>query len=123
MDIANMLDTLADYQHEVAVRRMAYEERRDSIIAQLKPELDALDAEFQPAIADAEDRIASMEATIKQATLENAASVKGRFLQAVWSKGRVSWDTKKLDGLLIVLPQLGTCRTEGSPSVSIRRIA
>ncbi|CAK0771531.1 hypothetical protein CCP3SC15_4350001 [Gammaproteobacteria bacterium] len=40
---------------------------------------------------------------------------------AVYTKGRVSWDSKKLDGMMILVPELASARKEGEPSVSIRK--
>lgn len=76
----------------------------------------------KPPLQDLATAIAEQEAAVKAAVLTHGASVKGAHLQAVWSKGRVSWDTKKLDGLMIAVPQLAQCRSEGAPSVSIRKV-
>lgn len=122
MNIEQLLDQLAEYQHALDAQRITWEQQRDTILAPLKAELAALDAEYEPSMAAAQEMIASLEATVKEAVLEHGASVKGTHLHAVWSKPRVSWDTRKLDGLMIALPQLKECRTEGTPSVSIRRV-
>jgi hypothetical protein len=49
-------------------------------------------------------------------------SVKGELLQAVFSKGRTSWDTKKLEGYAIAHPELKELKKTGKPSVSIREV-
>ena len=47
-------------------------------------------------------------------------SVKGARLMAVWNKGRVSWDGKKLDGMRALIPQLNEARKVADPTVTIR---
>ena len=47
-------------------------------------------------------------------------TVKGDHLQAVWSKGRASWDDKALMGYTKAHPELLEFRKQGEPSVSIR---
>jgi hypothetical protein len=59
---------------------------------------------------------------VKEQVLTKGSTAKGKYLMAVWSKGRVSWDSKTLDGLALILPQITTARKEGEPSVSFRKI-
>lgn len=63
---------------------------------------------------------------IKAETAFVAHTVKGDGFQAVWSKGRTSWDTK---GLVSLIPEVedeelqqkfASCQKTGRPSVSIR---
>jgi hypothetical protein len=122
MTITEMLNQLAEMRATVDFYRMTWEQRRNEILVPVKTQLIELDAEFEPMVETAQERIAEMEAQVKQAVLQHGASVKGNHLQAVWMKGRTSWDTRKLDGLMIALPQLKECRSEGTPSVSIRTV-
>ncbi len=69
-----------------------------------------------------EGKISELEEQAKQAVLEAGDTVKGGALQAVYSKPRVTWDSKQLDGLMIVIPELAQARKVGQPSVSIRKI-
>lgn len=122
MTITEMLNELAELRSAFDYYSMTWELRRDEVLAPVKTQLADLDAEFQPMLDEAREKAIELEAQIKNAVLQHGASVKGQRYQAVWSKGRVSWDTKKLDGLMIALPQLKECRTEGLPSVSIRSV-
>ena len=117
-----LLDLLADLRAAADKCRLDWETARDAILAPVKPQLADLDAEYTPMLAEVQAKLADAESLVKEAVLREGASVKGKHLHAIWSKGRVSWDTKKLDGLMIALPQLNDCRTEGQPSVSIRTI-
>lgn len=64
--------------------------------------------------------IAELETDIKADVLSGGETVKGARLMAVWNKGRVSWDGKKLDGMRALIPQLDTARKVSDPTVTIR---
>jgi hypothetical protein len=81
-----------------------------------------ISAEFAGKVEAANANIAKLTAAVKAEVIKAGQTVKGKFLQAVYVKGRVTWDTAKLDGLMILLPQLKDARKEGEPSITIRRI-
>lgn len=87
---------------------------------EIKAELEAIEAEFSDKSEGARLNIEELEAQIKHYVIEHGASVKGEFLHAVYSKPRVSWDTKILDGMIALIPQIAEAKKFGSPSVSIR---
>ncbi len=122
MTIIAMLDELAELRDQENVLRLDYAAMHASILAPVQAEIAALDAEYMPKSEAIATRIAEMETAVKAAVLAHGASVKGAHLHAIWTKGRVSWDSKKLDGLMIAVPQLKECRSEGAPSVSLRNI-
>lgn len=126
-EIKARLDKLADYQAQLDVLNMQKQELVDAVMASLPPmirqKLDDIDAEFSGKSEDASKNRAALEDEIKQAVIAHGASVKGATLHAVYVKGRVSWDTKKLEGLMMVVPQLVEARKEGDPSVSLRKSA
>ncbi len=73
-------------------------------------------------ISAVQEQIEQLEEQARLAVLEAGETVKGGALQAVWVRGRVTWDTKKLDGLTILLPELNQARKVGEPTVTIRKI-
>lgn len=79
--------------------------------------------EFQPQIEAATEAAAALEAEIKGEVIAAGASVKSERLQAIYMKGRVSWDTKALEGVAATIPQIAKFRKEGEPSVSFRVVA
>ncbi len=121
MDIVSKLDKLAEIQAHQTIVNIDYEDKRKVILAKVQDDLDALDAEFTPMRENLSEQGATLESEIKADVLSSGGTVKGAHLMAVWSKGRVSWDTKQLDGLMLAFPQLAQCRKEGDPSVSIRK--
>jgi hypothetical protein len=84
--------------------------------------LDDIDAEYSPKEAAVSEKIQELEDAVKTEVLTAGATVKGGSLQAVYSKPRVTWETKGLEGLIIVVPELAQFRKVGQPSVSIRKI-
>ena len=123
MTVVEMLDRLADMQAQMGVLQAHFDQLRDEIIpSEVQMQLIELDAERQTALESIQGGIASLESEIKSGVLETGISVKGAKLHAIWSKGRVSWDTKSLDGYVIAHPELTAFRKEGDPSVSIRKI-
>jgi hypothetical protein len=93
-----------------------------AIPVEVKMALAEIDAEYEDALNAAKDAYAAAESAAKAAIAEHGESVKGQFLQAVWSKPRVTWDAKALDGYALNHPELFAFRKEGAPSVSIRAI-
>ena len=88
---------------------------------EIKDLLAEIDAEFDPKIAELNQTKAILEAQIKAQVLEAGRTIKGTYHSFVWSKPRVSWDTKALDGYAASHPEIAQFRTEGSPSVSVRK--
>ena len=124
MSIQEMLDQLAEYQAQQAAIDLRKQELVDAILtAEIKAKLAEIDAEFSPQVEAVAANIAALTDNIKAEVITTGASVKGAHLQAVYTKGRVSWDTKMLDGLAIVFPKLEEARKIGDPSVSIRKVA
>src|SRR5574343_398276 len=120
MDAKELLDQYAEYKAHADALRLAAEERRAEILKPVQQELDALEAEVAPLLAAAAENIAALEAQIKRAVIAAGETVQGAFFQAVYSKPRVSWDSKKLDGMMAIIPGLEAARSVGEPSVSIR---
>jgi phage host-nuclease inhibitor protein Gam len=78
--------------------------------------------EYAPKESAVSEKIAELEEAIKGEVIKTGVTVKGGSLQAVYSKPRVTWETKGLDGLLVAFPQLAQFRKVGAPSVSIRKL-
>ena len=64
--------------------------------------------------------IANLESEIKSEVLIRKQTIKSPNVMAVWNKGRVSWDSKLLEGMAKLEPKLLAARKEGEPTVSIR---
>lgn len=117
------LDTLADLQ--AAKQALQLEERAllDALIpSDVLEKMREIELEYSQKYTGVDANIANLTDEVKAAVVANGASVKGTYLHAVWTKGRVSWDGKQLDGMMALIPGLAAARSEGSPSVSIRNL-
>jgi hypothetical protein len=81
-----------------------------------------INAEFDDKASGVLDNIAALTARIKAEVKAAAQTVKGKFFQAVYVKGRVTWNTDMLDGMVIAFPALEKARKVGEPSVTLRKI-
>ncbi len=109
-------------QAAAALTRADYEEKRRAIMAFVQADLDALEAEYTPAFVVADERATALSAEAKAAVLALGATVKGTNLQAVYMRGRQSWDSKALGGYAAAHPEIMQFQSIGEPSVSIRTV-
>lgn len=122
-EVVELLDKLADFQAMKDVLALDKQKLVDTVLTdEIKAKLAEIDAEFSEKAQAVDANAALVEAQVKTLVAGIGKSVKGKYLHAVLSKGRVSWDTKKLEGLMMIVPNLAEARSEGNPSVSIRKI-
>ena len=120
-EIKLKLDQLAEFQSQRDVVMLEKQRLLDEVYsAEIKQRMAEIEAEFAGKTEAVNENIATLEAEIKQAIIAHGASVKGSVFHAVFAKGRVSWDTKSLEGYATAHPELLIFRKEGEPSVSIR---
>jgi len=121
--IVTMLDALAEMQAE---RDLLASDKQRMIEDAISPAevVKALadEAEFAMKGEGLQANITELDAAVKAQVLAHGDKVRGMHLQAVWTKGRVSWDTKALDGYAAAHPEIAQFRTTGEPSVSIRKV-
>jgi len=123
VNIPEELDRLANMQAERDVLAMTKQQLIDAIITpEIKAQIAEVEAEFAPKLETVDAKIEAQTSIVKRLVLEIGDSVKGAFLHAVFAKGRVSWDTKALDGYAVAHPEIVAMRKTGDPSVSIRNI-
>lgn len=107
-------------------QRDALEGEKQALVDQvltpeIKKRLDEIDAEVAAKAEAVEANIGALEAEIKADVLAHGESVKGESVQAVWSKGRVTWDSKGLTAYSEGHPEILGFQKTGEPSVSLRR--
>ena len=122
MDINNKLDELAELYAQRDLSEMDKKRLIDTVMTdEIKAKISEIEAEFLGKNEAVFEKITLLESEVKELVKQNGASVKGQFLHAVFTKGRVTWDSKQLDGLMIAIPELVQARKEGEPSVSLRK--
>jgi hypothetical protein len=117
------LNALAEYQ---AQRDLIDMYKQDAINAafpaEVKQALADIEAEFANKAAAVNANIEELTKQIKDDILVYQTTVKGTYLQAVWSKGRTTWDTKELEKLTYQYPSVLRCMKTGEPSVAIKAV-
>jgi hypothetical protein len=119
-NVLKKLERLADLRAAADVARIEYESRRLDVMKKVQEELDAVDAEFKPALEAAEANASTLEAEIKNDVLLRGESLRGSTYQAIYTRGRVSWDAAAMNEYSRDHPEVLPFRKEGQPSVSIR---
>lgn len=123
MNAKELLDQLAELQASQSLLEMKYQEARDAVITpDIRSKLYEIDARLMPKIDKVTEELANLTNQVKTLVITEGATVKGQYLMAVYSRGRVSWNGKLLDGMSKLIPQLNEARTVGEPSVTIRKI-
>jgi hypothetical protein len=122
-EIQNLLTTRARLQMAIAEKQKNLASLRKLVEAkipqEIKDELDSLNVEFS---TEGESKtLVELEDLIKLGVLTVGASVKAEGAgQAIFNKGRVTWNGAGLDGLMVAVPQLEQFRKVGDPYVSFR---
>ena len=115
------LNQLTDYRSRLDALNLEKQVAIDAVLTpEIRAELEAIDAEFAEKAEGAQLNIAELEANIKHCVLEYGSTVKGNYLMAVWNKPRTTWDSKKLEGMIAIIPQIAKARKIGEPTVTIR---
>ncbi len=123
MDIYEKIEKYSDLGFGIDSINQEKQALIDTVLTpEIKEKLAEIDAEFDPKIEEISQEKAALEAEIKQEVLEAGRTVKGTYHSFVWSKPRVSWDTKALDGYAAAHPEIQAFRAEGAPSVSVRKV-
>lgn len=120
--VVGKLNRLADLRAAVDLTRMNYDAKRSEILKSVQAELDALEAEYQPLLDAAQENAAALEAEIKNDVLLTGQSVTSDVYQAVYMKGRVSWDNDGINNYARTHPEVLKFRREGQPNVTLRTV-
>jgi hypothetical protein len=121
--IVELLEHYSDLHEALEATLAQAQERRDAVIPpEVKAAVQAIDAEFQPAISALESAIAETKRQIETCVLELGQTVKSNRAIAVYNRGRITWDNQALEGYAVAHPEILAFRKEGEPYVTIRRV-
>src|SRR5574343_456953 len=116
MDITQKLDQLAEFMSQRDLVNIHKQEAIDAVLTpEIKAQLADIDAEFKLQSLAVDENIDALTGEVKAEIIKTGATAKGAHLQAVFTKGRVSWDTKALDGYAAAHPEVAQFRKEGEP--------
>lgn len=123
MTIEEMLDQL----YELKVQQQSLEEEKikkhnEIITPEILEKLQELEDEFAPMVQASSLRIADLTSEVQKAVLAQGSTAKSQHFTAVWNSGKTSWDTKALNGVVEIIPELKKFRKIGDPYVVIREV-
>ena len=119
--IEKLLDELFDLRSAVDLLMSDKALALESVLTEdQRIQIRDINIEFDAKLETVNEKIAELESSIKERTLELGESVKTQHISATYISGRVTWDTKRLDGFLVAHPELVAFRKEGEPSVQIK---
>jgi uncharacterized protein YifE (UPF0438 family) len=104
----------------VAAATDEYEMRRAEILQRVQDDLDALEVAFATRVEPLRQASERAEQAARAAVLAYGASFRYGRVQAVYARGRITWDTKGLTQYLESHPEVARYRRIGQPSVSFR---
>jgi hypothetical protein len=91
-------------------------------LASMRTAYAALVERFEADHAEARLLMEGLEGEIRAAVLEAGETLESDHLKAVWNKGRVTWNSRLLEGYAMAHPDILQARKEGAPTVSFRII-
>ena len=122
MNTVEMLEQLSEFYAQLDVLQLQKNELLGTVMPpEIKQAVEDVNAEFADKETAVRANMAELESQVKTAVINEGATVKGGVLQAVFNKGRVSWDSRKLEGLMIAFPKLEEARKQGDPYVAIKK--
>lgn len=123
-EIVTALNAMSEIDVELEKINMEKERMIDSVLTpEIRQQLQDIEAEFSDKQVSAKDRRNAMEILVRNGVVGLGQSVVANRLQAVFTKGRYSWDKKVFDKLVKKYPEIEEIRTQGDPFVSIKKVA
>jgi uncharacterized protein YifE (UPF0438 family) len=120
LKVADHVARLAEAKRYATEIHAEYQYRRESVMEQIRSQLEAVDAEFGDRLREADEEVSRLESEVKEAVREAGESVKHEGIHAVYMRGRITWDNRGLSSYAETHPEVLDFRRVGNPSVSIR---
>ena len=117
------LNSLANLEAKIDFLRIKERAEIDELIpVEVQAEIETLKEQYGIEVEAVQKAITLLKEQITTGVLLLGSTVKAEFKQAIWNKGRVSWDSKGLQGYEIAHPEIGAFKKVGSPNVSFRNV-
>jgi len=117
-----LLQQLAELEDDLYGYQQDRQGTIQAIMAPVQKAIDEVNAAYTPKLAELETACAAIRAEVEAEVLAQQATYKGTHWQVVYSKPAVTWDGKKLEGMMLMIPQLEGARKVGQPKVSWRQV-
>jgi deoxyribodipyrimidine photolyase len=124
--MSTKLKALLQQLDELEIDLYGYQQDRQgtiqAIMAPVQKAIDEVNAAYTPKLAELETACAAIRAEVEAEVLAQQATYKGTHWQVVYNKPAITWDGKKLEGMMLMIPQLEGARKVGQPKVSWRQV-
>ena len=94
----------------------------EEIPEEIQSRINLIKDRYSSILEEAQYNIAKLEKEIKEETLVIEETINGATLQAVYAKGKVSWDDKGLTGFAVAYPKILSFKKQGEPYITIKAI-
>lgn len=94
----------------------------DKLMGPYTEQIKKLQADFEEKTKQLKQKDAKLDARVRELIITVKETVSADLLQAVYVKPRVTWDSKMLEGMLAMVPEIAKARTEAEQgSCQIRK--
>lgn len=122
-DIEFKLNLLYELENNIDnLQRQRQEQIGATIPVEVALKVQEIENEFGQRIEMVTTEIVTLKKEVTEAILRAGTSCRGIHYLATWNKGRVTWDGKKLEGMMSIIPAIKDARKEGEPTVSFRKL-
>jgi len=128
--VEEMLDDIMLYNLSVQeLANMKEKELQEIITDDIRARMKEVEEKYNQRIEELKEKTKVVEllvsdiVLIKQSTQCGTITTKdGRVLGAIYNKGRTTWDGKKLEGMVALIPEIAAARKIGDPYVTYREL-
>ena len=122
-ELQNQIDQYSDLAYQCDALTIKKQSLIEEIMTpEIKAKLVEIDAEFDPILLQLNLNKSVLERNIKEQILTLGRTVSGIYHCFRWSRPRVTWDTRALDGYGAAHPEILQFRKEGKPIISVRKL-
>ena len=121
--IKDYLEQLFELREGIVEVNALWDEKEFSLIPEdLRKELESLKGQREISLATLLLNETSLTKKVKSLNVQHESSVKGEDLSAIFNKGRVTWDSKGLEGFMVAHPEIEAFRKVGKAYCTIRKV-
>ncbi len=120
------LNSLANLEAKIDFLRLKEQaeviELTPEIPLKIQAEIETVKEQYDTEVGTVQKAIALLREQITTGVLFLGNTVKGEFKKAIWNKGRITWDSKGLQGYEVAHPEISAFKKVGDPKVSFRDV-
>lgn len=119
-DASHCFNRLARARREALAVEAEYSARRAAVLALVREQLDAIDAQFDDRLKATAEAAAACEAVVRDFVLQAGRSFNLAGIRAAYNPGRTNWDSRGLESYAAQHPEVNAYRKAGKPFVALR---